>query len=60
MKVKELIEYLERENQEGEIYIECFDKKEGFSIDEVTNGVDENNNPITAIFIEPIVKSSAE
>ena len=60
MKVKELIEYLERENQEGEIYIECFDKKAGFSIDEVTNGVDENNNPITAIFIEPIVKSSAE
>lgn len=60
MKVKELIEYLEKENQEGEVYVECFNRKEGFSIDEVTNGVDENNNPITAIFIDPIVVSNAD
>lgn len=52
MKVKELIEYLKREDQEGEVYIECYSQNKGYEIDEVTNGVDENQNPITAIFIE--------
>nr|WP_321026846.1 hypothetical protein [Clostridium neonatale] len=60
MKVKELREYLEKEDQESEVYVECYGRKESFSIDEVTNGVDENNNPITAIFIDPIVVSNAE
>lgn len=54
MKVKELIEYLKREDQEGEVYIECYSQNKGYEIDEVTNGVDENQNPITAIFINPI------
>lgn len=59
MKVKELRAYLEKEDQEGELYVECYGRKESFSVDEVTNGVDENNNPITAIFIEPIVESNS-
>ncbi|WP_187360736.1 hypothetical protein [Clostridium butyricum] len=54
MKVKELIEYLKREDQEEEVYIECYSQNKGYEIDEVTNGVDKNQNPITAIFINPI------
>ena len=60
MKVKELRAYLEKEDQESEVYVKCYGRKESFSIDEVTNGVDENNNPITVIFIDPIVVSNAE
>lgn len=53
MKVKELINYLNRQDQEGEVYIENANENKSFEIEEVTNGAD-GNKKFTVMFIEEI------
>ena len=53
MKVKVLINYLNKQDQEGEVYIEDANKNESFEIEEVTNGTD-GNKKFTVIFIESV------
>lgn len=53
MKVKELINYLCKQDQKGEIYVEDANRNESFEIEEVTNGAKKSER-FTVLFIERI------